>query len=82
MQRFGPYHPGHPAASAAGVFGNVMSAPYARNAGIQAPNGPQVGATIYPSLSSVFFQTRWGVVQTISPAQRTASQVVRGGDNG
>jgi hypothetical protein len=80
VQRFGPYHPGHQPPAAAGSFGSVLSAPYGRNAGIGFPLAPQVGASIYPTLSRSFFQTRYGVVKTISPSQRTATQIIRGGN--
>lgn len=81
MQRFGGQHPGHQPAAAAGRFGGPTTAPYGRNAGIAFPhvaNGPY---SIYPSLSEKFFATRFGgTVRAISPAQRTASLVLRGGD--
>jgi hypothetical protein len=75
--RFG-YQVGRPPVAAAGNFGGPTSAPYARGTGL--PAGPALGAAVYPTLSTAFFQTRWGVNRAISPRQLVATLVLRGGD--
>jgi len=69
---------GHPPQAAAGNFGGPSSAPYARGTGL--PAQAARGAAVYPTLSTAFFETRFGTVRAVSPRQITATLIIRGGD--
>jgi hypothetical protein len=76
--RFG-HQVGHPPIPAAGNFGGPSSAPYARGTGLPAQHA--TGAAVYPTLSTAFFQTRFGGInRAVSPRQIVATLVLRGGD--
>jgi hypothetical protein len=75
--QFGHGQVGHPDVSAAGRFGNSVSAPYGRSQAL--PARYPSGAAVYPSLSTNLFGTNFGTPVAISYLQRRATLVLRGG---